>query len=111
LQTKYRTYRAKTFLFLLKEAQRHQQYLHKTATVIQKAFRGMKGRQFYEISRNVLALYAIAGPIQAQLKALATQEADVRRKFEAITSRIKAQEVRHWITRRALAASHPIIIF
>jgi hypothetical protein len=57
----------------------------------------MKGRQFYEISRNVLALYAIAGPIQAQLKQLAAQEADLRRNFESIKSRIKSQEVSVWV--------------
>jgi hypothetical protein len=92
-QTRWRTYKARKFLALMHEAQKKIRFLNESAAKIQKCFRGMKGRQFYEITRNLMALHAISGPLQDQIRGLDIQEKDVKRAFESIQKRIQAQEV------------------
>jgi hypothetical protein len=53
IQTKYRTYRARKFLLLLKMIQARKRYMNRMATVVQKMFRGMRGRQLFEVTLYV----------------------------------------------------------
>ena len=55
IQTKYRTYRARKFLLLLKMIQAREKYMNRMATRMQKVFRGMRGRQLFEITLCVPA--------------------------------------------------------
>lgn len=93
-QTRYRTYRARVFLATVKQAQEKVRLRHQLVAKIQSAYRGMKGRQFYEVTKNIVALNAVAGPLQRAVQQLIVQEEDVRRQFDVIQKRVHAQEVR-----------------
>ena len=78
IQTKYRTYRARFMLWMIREAQRKQEELEAHARVIQKAFRGLKGRQFAEIALNLRAVREISAPLQNEVRELEELEVKVR---------------------------------
>jgi hypothetical protein len=92
-QTKYRVHLARKFLKLTKDLRARQQALERTATVLQRAFRGMKGRQWAEIARNVLGVQRIRGPIQDAIARLVEEEDAVRKRYTMLEKRLKAQEV------------------
>jgi hypothetical protein len=79
---------------LMMAAQARQQALHRTATVLQRAFRGMKGRQWYEITKNLVAVNRISGPIQNAIRELEDEESLAKQRYTSLETRIRAQEVR-----------------
>ncbi len=93
VQTKYRTHLARKFMKLMHDAQERQRALSRTATVLQRAFRGMKGRQWAEIARNVVGVQSIRGPIQDAIASLTAEEAELRKKYTVLEGRIRLQEV------------------
>ncbi len=105
-QTKYRTHLARKFMKLMHEAQERQRALARTATVLQRAFRGMKGRQWAEIARNVVGVQSIRGPIQEAIASLTQEEAELRKRYTVLEGRIKLQEVGEACTLTCTRYSH-----
>jgi hypothetical protein len=92
-QTKYRVYRARKFMAAVRSVRDNFKLLNKMATRMQAVFRGLRGRQLFEVAKNMREMRALTDPLQRTVKKLEDEEEEVRTSYLQIERRIELQEV------------------